>query len=229
LFHPGKENMIKKLIIVALIAGAALGGYFVYQNRVNKQQLAGSNQSTVFTNVATRTTTQAIGPVRTFKLAPTSLIKWTGYKKVGRHSGWFILFDGEGKMPGTNIEQATIDLSIETDSCETDNAILTGIMKDNRFFHCEKFPASTFKSVSIVKTDKPDIYTVTGNLLLRDVTKTIQFPAKITVEGGVVKLEADFKVNRRWWGIVYESVGDSFLEDDVRLELKAEAKESAEK
>jgi len=217
--------MIKKLIIVALIAGAALAGYFVYQNRVNKQQLAGSNQGTVFTNVATRTTTQD-GPVRKFSITAKSLIKWTGYKKVGRHSGWFIIFDGTGTMPGTNIEQATIDLAIETDSCETDNAILTGIMKDNRFFDCAKFPTSTFKSVSIAKAQAPDTYTVTGNLTLRDVTKTIQFPAKITVEGGVVKLDADFKVNRRWWGIVYESVGDSFLEDDVRLELKAEAKEA---
>ncbi len=62
---------------------------------------------------------------------------------------------------------------------------------------------------------------------MRDITKRISFPAKITVQDGVVKLDADFKVNRRWWDIVYESVGDSFLYDDVRIELKAEAKEKA--
>jgi polyisoprenoid-binding protein YceI len=221
--------MIKKLAIVAVIALAALGGYFAYQRHVNKQQLAKSDAGALVTDTGTpsKTTTQvATGPMRTFKLADKSQIKWTGYKKVGRHSGAFVLFEGTGKMPGTNIEQASIDLNIETESCETDDMILTGVMKKEQFFHCEKFPNSIFKSVSITKADGPNKFTVIGDLMLRDVTKRISFPATITVEGDIVKLEADFKVNRRWWGIVYESVGDAFLEDDVRLELKAEAKET---
>jgi len=219
--------MIKKLAIVALIAIVALGGYWTYQNLKGKAERARTTGATLVDPTKTVTpTTAPTGPMRTFKLADKTLIRWTGYKKIGQHSGWFILFDGAGKMPGNNIEQATIELNIETESCETDDMILTGIMKKESFFHCEKYPNSTFKSVSIAKADGPNKFTVTGDLLLRDITKRISFPATITVENGIVKLDADFKVNRRWWNIIWQAVGDSFLEDDVRIELKAEAKET---
>jgi len=222
--------MIKKLAIAAVIAAVAVSGYFVYQNRVNKQQLAKADAGQLVTNKVVRTSSSApTGPVRKFKLtSKDSPVKWTGYKKVGRHSGWFIMFDGSGTMCGNDLTTATIDLNIETESTETDDptGVLAAVMKKGDFFNCEKNPTSNFKSVSIAKTDKPDIYTVTGDLQLRDVTKTIQFPATLTERDGVVKLTADFKVNRKWWGIVWKGAGDSVLEDDVRLELPAEAKEA---
>lgn len=221
--------MKKKIAVLGFVAVVAIGGYFAWQNikgRAERARTIGA-QLVETTGTVTRTTAPvATGPMRTFKLTDKTLIKWTGYKKVGQHSGSFILFDGFGKMPGTNIEQASIELNIETESVETDDMILTGVMKKSDFFHCEKFPNSTFKSVSIVKAGSPGNYTVTGDLMLRDITKRIQFPATITVEGDTVKLDADFKVNRRWWNIIWQAVGDSFLEDDVRIELKAEAKEA---
>ncbi|MCX7887188.1 MAG: YceI family protein [Verrucomicrobiae bacterium] len=224
---------MKKLLVIAVVTAAVLlgvaGAYFAYQSHVNKQQLAKSGQGMLVTDTGAvaQPPAQPAGPVRTFKLSDKSVIKWTGYKKVGRHSGWFILFEGVGKMPDNNLEQATIEVSIETDSVETDDptGILTKVMKNESFFHCEKFPTSTFKSVSIAKADGPDKYTVTGDLQLRGITKRIAFPATITVSGDTVRLEADFKVNRRWWDIIWQGTGDSFLEDDVRIELKAEAKE----
>ncbi len=227
--------MKKKIIIVAAVLVVVGGGYWgvttykeIQKGKAERANTKGAQlvePGTTTTQTPSNSQTVPAGPVRTFKLGPKSLIKWTGYKKVGQHSGWFDLFEGTGKMPGTDITQASIDFSIETDSCDTDNGILTGIMKDNRFFNCQKCPISTFKSVSIVKANGPDKYTVTGDLNLRDITKRISFDAVITVKDDVVKLDADFKVNRRWWNIVYESVGDALLYDDVRLELNAEAKE----
>lgn len=222
--------MKKKILIATFVGIVALGGYFAYQIYVNKQQLATSNASRLVTNEVVKTTSHvSTGPLRKFKLiSKESPVKWTGYKKVGRHSGWFIMFDGSGTVRGSDITTATIDLSIETESTETDEPthVLDTVMKKADFFNCEKFPYSTFKSVNIAKTDKPDTFTVTGDLQLRDVTKTIEFPATITEKDGIVKLTADFKVNRKWWGIVWKGAGDSVLEDDVRLELNAEAKEA---
>jgi polyisoprenoid-binding protein YceI len=221
--------MKKKILIAAVVGVVALGGYFAYQNYVNKQQLAKADASNLVTNKVVQTpTTVPTGPMRNFKLtSKDSPVKWTGYKKVGRHSGWFIIFEGTGAMSGHDLTTAKIDLTIDTESTETDDptGVLTAVMKKADFFNCEKFPQSTFKSVSIAKTDKPDIYTVTGDLQLRDVTKTIAFPATITEKDGVVKLTADFKVNRKWWGIVWKGAGDSVLEDDARIELNAEATE----
>jgi len=224
-----KNILIGAAVVVVVVAG--IWGVRTYQEiQKGKKERATTVGATVVEPSKTETPAPApkvSGPVRTFKLSDKSVIRWTGYKKVGQHSGWFILFDGVGKMPDNNLEQATIELSIETDSVETDDpsGILTKVMKNESFFHCEKYPTSTFKSVSIVKADGPNKYTVTGDLQIRDITKRISFPATITVEDGVVKLEADFKVNRRWWNIIWQAAGDSFLYDDVRIELKAEAKE----
>lgn len=224
-----KKILIGVAVLVVVIGG--IWGYRTYQEiekgKKERATTVGATVSDATAPAPTKPTPTPVGPVRTFKLSDKSVIRWTGYKKVGQHSGWFILFDGVGKMPDNNLEQATIDLTIETDSCETDDpsGILTKVMKNESFFHCEKFPTSTFKSVSITKADGPDKYTVTGDLQIRDVTKRISFPATITVTGDTVKLEADFKVNRRWWNIVWQAAGDSFLYDDVRIELKAEAKE----
>ncbi len=126
--------MIKKITIAVLIAVVAVGGYWTYQNLKGKAERARTTGAMLVdpTNTVAKPPPVPAGPMRTFKLmdvAGKTPVKWTGYKKVGQHSGWFILFDGTGKMPGNNIEQASIDLSIETDSCETDDAILTGIMK----------------------------------------------------------------------------------------------------
>ncbi len=230
--------MKKKILIAVGVLVLVVGGIWGFRTYQEIEKGKKERANTTIANVVepTKTTTPvsapvASGPMRTFNLTEKSLIRWTGYKKVGQHSGWFILFDGVGKMPDNNLEQATIELSIETDSVETDDpsGILTKVMKNESFFHCAKFPTATFKSVSIVKveTNVPNLYTVTGDLQIRDITKRIAFPATITVAGDTVKLEADFKVNRRWWNIVWQAAGDSFLYDDVRIELKAEAKEKA--
>jgi len=227
--------MKKKILIVVaalvVVIGGIWGVHTLKEIEKGKKERANTIGATVVdpTTAPTPTPTPvATGTMRTFKLSDKTDIRWTGYKKVGQHSGWFMLFDGVGKMSGTNIEQASIELTIETDSCETDDpsGILTKVMKNDSFFHCEKFPTSTFKSVSITKADGPDKFTVVGDLQIRDITKRISFPATITMQDGVVKLNADFKVNRKWWNIIWQAAGDSFLYDDVRLELKAEAKEA---
>jgi len=227
-----KKKILIGIAAVVLVGGAIFGIRTYREIEKGKKERA----NTTGAQLVVTTTTQApanstvpAGSMRTFKLGDKSLIKWTGYKKVGQHSGSFLLFEGTGKMPGANVEQGAIDLSIETDSCiilDDPTGVLEKIMKKDSFFNCEKFPISTFKSVSITKADGPNKYTVTGDLLLRDISKRIAFPATITVEGDTVKLDADFKVNRKWWNIIWQAAGDSFLYDDVRLELKAEAKET---
>jgi len=224
---------VKKKILIAVaalivVAGGIWGVYTYKEIEKGKKERALTDRAELVTTPVTPTPAPT-GSVRTFKLGDKSLIKWTGYKKVGQHSGSFLLFEGVGKMSGENLEKATIDLSIETDSCtvlDDPTGVLEKVMKKDSFFHCEKFPISTFKSVKITKADGPNKYAVTGSLTLRDVTQTIRFPATFTVAGDTVKLDANFLVNRKWWKIIWQAAGDSFLYDDARLELKAEAKET---
>ena len=46
-------------------------------------------------------------------------------------------------------------------------------------------------------------HTVTGNLKIRGVEKSVTFPAKITIGKDSIKTTADFKINRKDWGINY--------------------------
>jgi len=65
--------------------------------------------------------------------------------------------------------------------------------------------------------------TVTGNLELHGVKKSIRFPATFTVEGGVVKANAEFSINRRDFGLVYPGMPDDLIRDDVLIRLAIQA------
>ena len=72
------------------------------------------------------------------------------------------------------------------DSIWTDTEKLTGHLKSADFFDVAKFPKSTFESTEIKAGSsdakaKDATHTVTGNLTLHGVTRSIQFPAKIAV------------------------------------------------
>jgi len=115
-----KRKIILAAVVVVLVAGGIWGIQTYKEIQKGKAERANTAGAQLVTPTATQTPPPSAvpaGPMRTFVLGDKTLIKWTGYKKVGQHSGWFILFDGIGKMPGNNIEQATIELSIETESC----------------------------------------------------------------------------------------------------------------
>jgi len=67
---------------------------------------------------------------------------------------------------------------------------------------------------------------VTGNLELHGVTKSITFPATITVQGDTVAVKAEFAINRKDFGIVYPGKPDDLIKDDVLLRLNISAKKS---
>ena len=166
----------------------------------------------------------ATDPVR-FELTDNTEIEWTGYKIVGSHSGSFLMYEGTIDLPDGTLGGAHFDVIIETMSVITDNETLTGVVKGDSFFDVNDFPEATFVSTGV----DPDgeAYLVTGDLTLRDVTKTIRFPASMSVDDGVFTLTAEFTVNRRDWGIVYDGIGDNLLKDEVLISLQVEGEQAA--
>ena len=45
---------------------------------------------------------------------------------------------------------------------------------------------------------------IKGNLTLKDSTKNISFPARITVDAQTVSASADFSIDRTEWGMAYK-------------------------
>lgn len=163
-----------------------------------------------------------------------SKVEWIGTKPVGRHHGTFVLKDGNLVVSGDDLKGGSfvIDIASVTpdDQDAEGNAKLQGHLKSEDFFHVEKYPEGTFEITNVTEgvADKDNLvmkdatHTITGNLTLKGVTKSITFPAKVNMEGDKVTADANFNIDRTQWNIVYgndESLGDKFIRPEVNLQV----------
>lgn len=149
-------------------------------------------------------------------------IDFEGYKVTGPHVGGFGKFVGTVTIPDGDIEQARIRVEIDMTSTYSDNPDLTDRLLGKDFFEIETYPNASFVSTNIELF--PDgTYGVTGNLELHGITKGITFPASITLEGGTLRAEAEFTINRFDWDITYEGMADDLIRKDVLIVFEIEA------
>ncbi|MBI2390780.1 MAG: YceI family protein [Deltaproteobacteria bacterium] len=154
----------------------------------------------------------------------TSKVTFVGSKVTGSHSGSFGTFDGRIELADGKPEASLVKVDIDMKSVDTDTPKLTGHLKSGDFFDIEKYPKASFVSTKIVAGgEKGATHTITGNLELRGVTKSVSFPATITVTAEGVKATAEFSIDRTQWGITYEGMADNLIRKDVLLKLDLSA------
>jgi polyisoprenoid-binding protein YceI len=154
-----------------------------------------------------------------------SKLEWVGAKVTGKHDGGFKTFSGTVRVPDGKIENGTVTVDIHTDSIFSDTEKLTGHLKSPDFFDTAKFPKARFTSTSIKPGGEAGAtHTVTGNLDLHGVTKSITFPATIRQSDGEVTVEAEFGLNRKDFGILYTGKADDLVKDDVLIKLDLHAR-----
>lgn len=148
-------------------------------------------------------------------------VGFKGSKVTGSHDGGFRKVSGSVTVPGEDLSQAVIDVNIDMTSVYSDDEKLTGHLSSPDFFDVAKYPSTTFKSTSIAKTDSG--YQVTGDLNLHGVTKSINFPAEITLNGAELTSKSEFAINRKDFAIVYAGKADDLIRDEVviKFDLKA--------
>jgi polyisoprenoid-binding protein YceI len=107
-----------------------------------------------------------------------------------------------------------------TDITDADyNKKFIGHITTGDFFEVEKYPTSTFK---ITKVDGANI---TGDLTMHGVTKSVTFPAKVSMVGGKATATASIPVDRTDFGVKYgskkffESIGDKAIDDVFNLNV----------
>jgi len=111
-----------------------------------------------------------------------SKVEFVGSKVTGKHDGSFGDFSGQIDYAGSP-EQSRVSITMKTESLTTDTPDLTKHLKTADFFDVAKFPEASFVSTAIkAGGDKGASHTVTGNLTLHGVTKTVTFPATISDE-----------------------------------------------
>lgn len=199
----------------------------------NKPKATTTNSTTnAATNApANATTANATAPKMetkgtAYKIASeTSKVEWVGSKVTGKHDGGFKTFTGTVDLVNKKPEESRVFVDIDATSIYSDDEKLTGHLKSKDFFEVETYPKASFTSTKIVADAAKGAgnYTVTGDFNLHGQTKSITFPAKITVGDVEVAVESEFSINRKDFGIVYAGKTDDLIRDDVviRLNLKA--------
>lgn len=153
-----------------------------------------------------------------------STIAFVGYKVTGRHQGGFTMFDGVVDLVNGKPEESSVSVNIDTNTLFADDPKLTDHLKSPDFFDVAKFPKATFKSTKIEAGAKePNNYTITGDLDLHGIKKSIQFPAKIDVTDNDVTVKVSFRLNRKDFGMMYPGKADDLINDDVSLLLDVKA------
>lgn len=152
-----------------------------------------------------------------------SKIEFIGSQVTGKHNGSFGDFSGQVDYAGSP-ENSHVNIAIKMDSITADDPKLTNHLKTADFFDVAKFPEATFVSTAIKPGgEKGATHTVTGNLTMHGVTKSITFPATINVTPDAATVESSFSINRKDFGITYAGPADNLIRDDVVLNLHVRA------
>lgn len=192
----------------------------------NKARAVTSNASTT---ASSNSNASAAAKGENLAVTPeNSKVLFTGSKVTGKHEGGFNKFAGTIDLVNEKPEESSVKVDIETGSVFTDTDKLTQHLQTGDFFEVEKFPKASFTSTKIVADAEKGAgaYTVSGDLELHGVRKSITFPATITVTPNDVAVNSEFAINRKEFGIVYAGKADDLIRDDVaiKLDLKTQRK-----
>jgi polyisoprenoid-binding protein YceI len=145
-------------------------------------------------------------------------ITFVGTKPGGKHDGGFKELTGTATVEGTDPATLKVSLEIDMNSLWSDTPKLTNHLKTGDFFGVKANPKTKFVSSKVEKSDSG--YQVTGNLTMCGQTKSLTFPATITVSGDTLTLTSKFKIDRTKWGMNY---GRGKVHDEVSLTVSVKA------
>jgi polyisoprenoid-binding protein YceI len=179
------------------------------------------------TSTTSQAATTAASSVKYAFDQSASKVSWTGSKVTGKHEGGFGTFKGTVDVGDGAPEKSKVNVEIEADSLTSDTEKLTGHLKSPDFFDTKAHPKATFVSTEIKKGgDKGASHTVTGNLTIKGITKSVTFPATISLGADTANLDAEFAINRRDFSLNYAGMPNDLIRDEVVIKLAIRGKKS---
>lgn len=145
-------------------------------------------------------------------------------------TGHFRQFEGTLETEGDDFATASIHFEADTASVDTNQTQRDEHLRSAEFFDSEQFPKMTFQSTHVEKTGD-DTYNVTGDLTIKDVTKSVELKAEyggsMTDFYGNYKsgFEISGKINRKEFGLTWGAVteaGGVVVGDEVKLALNVQ-------
>lgn len=133
--------------------------------------------------------------------------------QIATTRGHFNEYTGEVIYSPDNPKAFKADVTIQVDSIDTNNEKRDEHLRSKDFFNADKFPTITFEVDRLVST--PEGQVIIGDLTIRDVSKTLQFPVDIAgpvkspTGGNVLALSGETQIDRKDFGITWNKVLDS--------------------
>lgn len=160
----------------------------------------------------------------------TSVLNWKGAKPTGEHygsvalkSGGILIEDGEITAGEFVIDMSTI-VNVDMKGKEGAGKI-EGHLKSEDFFDVVQYPTAKFVIIKVEENEGK--LAVTGNLNIKDVTKSMTIPATLTeVDGNYVFKSDNFNINRADFNIKYgsksffDNLKDKFIDDLVEMSFE---------
>jgi polyisoprenoid-binding protein YceI len=133
---------------------------------------------------------------------------------ISETEGFFKKFEGRITSEKEDFSDARVDLVIDVNSIDTQDATRDGHLKSADFFNAEHFPTIRFQS-SAMEVIAENQYKMSGDLTMAGITK----PVVLDVDfGGVVQKDpfgntkagflVEGKINRKDWGINWNKTLD---------------------
>ena len=163
--------------------------------------------------------------------AEHSKVEWIGEKVTGSHSGFinlkeaFFLFEDD-KLIGGEFEMDMNSLKCTDIENPEYAAKLENHLKNDDFFATDKYPTSSFKITNVIFDSTS--YMVTGNMIIREISQEITFPAKFHSHGKLFHANATVKVDRTKHDIKYgsgsffDNLGDRMIYNEFTLKIQLE-------
>lgn len=160
-------------------------------------------------------------------------VGFIGTKPVGSHEGYFTLKSGYLKTSQNKLKGGTFIIDVKslvvTDLEGKGKEKLQGHLLSDDFLMADKHGTSQFAITNVaplstnadVKMEGANV-SITGNLQLLDVNKSITFPAAVSIDDQQIVAKADFNIDRTQWGLAYgndKSLGDKFIRPEVNIKL----------
>lgn len=152
----------------------------------------------------------------------------TRHAMVTRVRGAFNEVSGWVDIDEENIAESKVAVVIKTASIDTRNPDRDTHLRSSDFFNVDEYPEIRFESTSIDEVDE-NSFVVTGDLSIRDVTKTVSIPLELvgidTDQLGNLRagLEGTRRIDRKDWDVRWNTPlgsGGVLVSDKITLEFE---------
>ena len=169
----------------------------------------------------------------TFVLDPshTSIGFVSRHAMITKVRGSFSDVTGGGTVNGADPAASNVNVTIQAASIDTRSADRDNHLRSADFFDVEKYPTITFVSTS-VKVVEDDEVEVTGDLTIKDVTRSVTIPFEYTGSATDpfgnhrIGFEGSVDVNRKDFGLTWNAAletGGVLVSEKVKLVFEVSA------